>query len=177
MAGRARYNRRVPSTPSPFRFVVSDLLRDPGRRRRELVEASVRWGVQLSTIDPAEPLTAELVLEGVGGGIFVTGRAAATVVHTCHRCTVTWSEPVEVEVAELLGRGGDTDYSLEGEAADTEPMLRDALMLAFPLSPTCRPDCRGLCASCGADLNTGACPGHDEDPQSPFAALRDILEP
>jgi uncharacterized protein len=24
--------------------------------------------------------------------------------------------------------------------------------------PLCRPDCRGLCASCGADLNDGPCP-------------------
>jgi uncharacterized protein len=24
--------------------------------------------------------------------------------------------------------------------------------------PLCRPDCRGLCTRCGADLNEGPCP-------------------
>jgi uncharacterized protein len=26
------------------------------------------------------------------------------------------------------------------------------------MAPLCRPDCRGLCAQCGADLNQGPCP-------------------
>ncbi len=167
----------MPANQSPFRIGVSDLLRHPGRRRREPLAASVSWGVELSAVDPTVPLNGELTLDGVGGGVYVAGRLQATVVHTCHRCTMQWSEEITIEVGELIARDDDTDYRLDGEIADTEPMLRDALVLALPLSPTCRSDCLGLCASCGADLNTGACPGHDEDPESPFAALRDILEP
>jgi uncharacterized protein len=37
------------------------------------------------------------------------------------------------------------------------PLVRDALLLELPLAPLCRPDCRGLCARCGADLNAGPC--------------------
>jgi uncharacterized protein len=167
----------VPAAQSPFRFGVSDLLHHPGRRRLERLEAPVSWGVELSSVDPGVPLTGELALDGVGASVYVTGRFGGTVVHTCHRCTTQWSEDITIEIGELIGKDDDTDYRLDGEVADTEPVLRDALMLALPLSPICRPDCLGLCASCGADLNTGACPGHDEDPESPFAALRDILEP
>ena len=29
--------------------------------------------------------------------------------------------------------------------------------LNIPMKPLCRPDCKGLCAQCGADLNLGAC--------------------
>jgi uncharacterized protein len=36
-------------------------------------------------------------------------------------------------------------------------MLRDATGLALPLNPLCRTDCAGLCATCGKDLNDGAC--------------------
>jgi len=39
----------------------------------------------------------------------------------------------------------------------------DAVLLAVPLRPLCREGCLGLCAACGADLNTGACPGHDDE--------------
>ena len=167
----------MPPPHSPFRFVVSDLLREPGRRRVEHVDASVTWGVELSRADPERPVTAELLLEGVSGGIYVTGSVGASVDHTCHRCTRTWSETVEFDVGELIGAQGDNDYELDGEIADTEVLLRDTLLLALPLAPTCSPDCLGLCALCGADLNTGACPGHDEEPESPFASLRDMLEP
>lgn len=162
---------------SPFQFVVSDLRRRPGERRVERLSAPVDWGVELSRLDPSSPLEADLLLEGASGGVYVTGTVRAVAVHTCHRCTTTWREPVEVDLAEMLEDGEDADYPLGGDVADLEPAVRDAVVLALPLVPTCRDDCMGLCATCGADLNTGACPGHDDESSSPFAGLRELLEP
>ena len=79
-------------------------------------------------------------------------------------------------VNELVG-GEDPEYPLDQDVADLEPVLRDAVLLTFPLLPLCDPECRGLCATCGADLNTGACPGHEEMTESPFTVLRGLLEP
>jgi len=120
-------------------------------------------------------VSAELTLEGTSGGVFAKGRAEAVVRYTCNRCLVEWCESVAVNVAELLGDDGD--YPLDGVEVDLEAPLRDAVVLALPLLPLCRPDCRGLCTTCGADLNTGSCPGHDDEPASPFAVLRHLLEP
>jgi uncharacterized protein len=97
--------------------------------------------------------------------------------HACHRCNATWQETIEVPLGEMIESSRDADYPLDGEVADLEIPVRDAVVLALPLLPTCRPDCLGLCGRCGADLNTGACPGHDEDSSSPFAGLRELLEP
>ena len=162
---------------SPFQFVVSDLVRRPGERRAETVAAPVDWAVELSRLDPAEPLEASVMLEGASGGVYVTGTVSALARHTCHRCTTEWTEPVEVAIAEMIESGDDADYPLDGDVADLEAPIRDTVLLALPLVPTCRPDCLGLCATCGADLNTGACPGHDDESSSPFAGLRELLEP
>jgi len=40
---------------------------------------------------------------------------------------------------------------------DTEGPLREQLQLNVPMKLLCREDCAGLCATCGADLNQGAC--------------------
>ena len=40
---------------------------------------------------------------------------------------------------------------------DLLPLARDAVLLNLPLAPVCRPDCAGLCPTCGADLNEGPC--------------------
>ena len=41
---------------------------------------------------------------------------------------------------------------------DLEPAIRDAISLAEPIAPLCRPDCPGLCRVCGPDL--AADPAH-----------------
>ena len=35
--------------------------------------------------------------------------------------------------------------------------IRQYLLLAEPIQPLCRPDCAGLCAECGANLNENPC--------------------
>jgi uncharacterized protein len=126
-------------------------------------------------VDTKTPLVADLTLEGTSGGVYAKGRVEAVVRYTCTRCLSEWSETVSVDIAEIIG--GDGDYPLDGDEVDLEAPLRDAVVLALPLLPLCRADCLGLCSTCGADLNTGSCPGHDDEPESPFAALRHLLEP
>ena len=36
-------------------------------------------------------------------------------------------------------------------------MLREQFYLALPMQPLCRPDCQGLCPSCGIDRNVDTC--------------------
>lgn len=160
---------------SPFRVPVADLLAEPGHRREVVIDTEVGWGLELSRVGP--PLQAGLLLESASGGLVVRGRVDTSVTHTCHRCLVEWSEALPVDLLEVLGTGEDDDgYPIIGDVADLEPPVRDAVLLAVSLSPTCRDDCRGLCAVCGADLNTAPCAGHDEEPDSPFASLRGLLD-
>lgn len=38
-----------------------------------------------------------------------------------------------------------------------EEIAREQVLIGLPMKPLCREDCRGLCPSCGTDLNTGTC--------------------
>jgi uncharacterized protein len=170
------YHPRMSPGTSPFRFPVSDLLADPSTRRPVMVETSVDWAVGTTVVGP--DITAELTLEGGGGGILVRGSVATEARMTCHRCLTEWDEPIRLTVMEVLGVTDDPDgYPLDGDVADLEDVLRDAVLLEVPLAPTCGPDCLGLCTVCGGDLNTGSCAGHEEEIDSPFAVLRELLEP
>lgn len=44
-----------------------------------------------------------------------------------------------------------------GDELELIPIIHDAIHLAVPIAPCCREDCRGLCPTCGADLNQGPC--------------------
>jgi uncharacterized protein len=64
-------------------------------------------------------------------------------------------------------------YHLDGDLLDLEPALRDAVVLALPMSPLCREDCPGLCVKCGVPL-ADAGPGHrhEDAPDPRWAGLK-----
>jgi uncharacterized protein len=152
---------------------VAELLGRPGQSRD--IDLRVRLeavGVSLARLDEP-PVEARLTAHGVFEGILVTGRVHARGSFECARCLRPFAAPLSVEVCELfLAPGheapeGEEVYAVVGTEIDLEPMLVDALTLSLPLKPLCDPDCKGLCASCGADLNQGSCDcaTHDVDPR------------
>jgi uncharacterized protein len=70
----------------------------------------------------------------------------------------------------------DTDVvAMNGPLLDLRPAFRDATVLALPLSPTCRPDCPGLCPHCGVALAGN--PDHSHERSDPrLAALEQLRE-
>jgi len=163
----------------PFIADIVALRRHQGYREQLRIRAPLP-GLQVSAsrVPPGEPLELELTLEAVEGGVVAKGTAVAPWVGECRRCLVPVAGVAEAVVEELFvsePEEGET-YPIHGDHIDLEPLAREAIVLALPLAPVCRPDCAGLCSSCGADLNAGecACPRGETDPR--WAAL-DALRP
>jgi uncharacterized protein len=64
--------------------------------------------------------------------------------------------PSAEEDVELLDEDLDTAYYRD-HVLDLAEMLREQFYLALPMQPLCRPDCQGLCPSCGIDRNVETC--------------------
>jgi uncharacterized protein len=59
---------------------------------------------------------------------------------------------------------------------DLNEAVRQYREVSLLMKPLCRPDCRGLCPVCGADLNVGPC-GHETAPaDSRWAGLAALKE-
>ena len=49
-------------------------------------------------------------------------------------------------------------YDIKGlDSVTIDQDVREEIMLDHPIRVLCKPDCRGLCAFCGANLNDGPC--------------------
>ena len=57
---------------------------------------------------------------------------------------------------------------------DLEPLAREVIQLAAPIAALCRPDCKGLCPECGADLNAGPHEHGEESIDPRLAKLREF---
>jgi uncharacterized protein len=158
---------------------VRDLLERPGAARTVHVGEAVP-GLHTELADAPEdtPIQGDLTLESVLEGIYVHGHIAGRYVMRCARCLKEFDQIFDVAMDEMYVRepGPEDDYVLAPDLTlDPEPMVRDAVVLEMPFSPLCRPDCLGLCATCGGDRNLGECPGHEEaDPR--WAGLEGLAE-
>jgi len=122
--------------------------------------------------------------ESGGGGVHVTGKVSATLHARCRRCLVLQSNRLESAID--IRFEPDIDpwdeapglYLLDNrlERLDLLPALREELLLALPSYPLCRPECRGLCAVCGTDLNAGTCDCRIETTDPRWEALREVTD-
>jgi uncharacterized protein len=137
------------------------------------------------------PVEGEIHLSRTGRSVLARGHFRTAFVEPCSRCLVDTSAPVEVGFEEEalpsidIDSGLPIDTSEEPDALrlddhhelDLTETVREAISLAEPLVPLCRPDCRGLCLECGADLNAAPTHHHDDDAIDPrLAALADLRD-
>lgn len=119
-------------------------------------------GLELHLAAPVE--VSGTLAEAAGGSYRWRGELATRAVVECRRCLA----PVEVAVhapvdlmfsadPDLLEDPSVYDLPADAVAVDVTPAVREELVLQVPAFPLCRPDCKGLCPACGADLNAGPC--------------------
>lgn len=131
----------------------------------------------------AKPLEVDLAAKDVGDGVLVRGTLRGAVKLECRRCL----QPVEHEIDEHVdlffappmegaedGDDGEVYPLPRGDELDLTDAVREQVVLAAPEFALCSEACRGLCPTCGADLNQGACDCVPERPASPWDALKDV---
>jgi uncharacterized protein len=163
---------------------VRELLQQPGAHKHVVLRAALPdLATPVAVVPAGSPVTVDVEIESVVEGLLVTGTVRATVTLRCVRCLRDVEQDIEADVRELftlVSRDDEEDdegYVLPpGDRLPLDTMARDALVLAFPAFPLCRPDCAGLCPVCGVDRNTVDC-GHGDagatDPRwAALAALR-----
>jgi uncharacterized protein len=62
----------------------------------------------------------------------------------------------------------------EGEKINLHEAVQEQVVMAFPIRALCSETCRGLCAQCGADLNTGDCGCAPQTTDDRFASLKKL---
>lgn len=115
---------------------------------------------------PADDIRVTGRLSAAGSGrVYFSGHLEGTAAGECRRCLVDVTVPVTDDVHLIFAEEGDEEaddpdvYRIDPRAPelDLRPAIREQWLLAAPAFVQCREDCKGLCPTCGTDLNTGAC--------------------
>jgi len=142
-------------------------------------------------LDLAEPVAGTITVTNTGQLLLVRGKMTATARVECARCGEAVECAVDAPIEEEfsirgpegapVGPGDTIDVEEPAAAAfadnmlDLTELLRQQLLLSLPLSPLCRPDCKGICPDCGKNLNEGPCGCAEAPAESPFAVLESLI--
>jgi uncharacterized protein len=150
---------------------VAQLLKEPIGSSR-----SYRIDESLDT-DDINSVKGEVTLIRTNRGLMAKGEITASVTGSCSRCLKAIDYEVNYDfeeeclpnasASEALSLPDQTDNITidESQILDLSEVIRQYTLLTVPAKPLCRPDCAGICPSCGHDPNQGPCqcPSHAYD--------------
>ncbi len=143
------------------------------------------------------PLRAEFNLLPVQGGCLVRGKLTGHVTQNCDLCAEQAATLIDHDIDNFEAIPGEA-IPFENEDDDKNEDFADALMdsdsrivvensmpmldlallcweefmLSLPMRPLCQEKCKGLCPSCGVNLNENSCTCTQEEGDPRLAALR-----
>ncbi len=121
--------------------------------------------------------------------VYMAGQANVDVRFTCDRCGEEFLHQLKTEYYYIFKQGVDDHLHLiEVECSevdcqtihlkepviDVSEILREQILLSVPERRVCEDDCKGLCPTCGTDLNQSRCKCSKDIPDSPFAVLKQL---
>lgn len=130
----------------------------------------------------SEPVLAQGVVRNTAGVLMMKGNVTTTIHGICDRCAADFDRDIDfpldvVLVTELADEDNEDEwvFPLEGDCADLDDIVRTVFVLNLDSKLLCDEDCKGLCPTCGKNLNDGPCSCQKElDPR--FAALKQLLK-
>ena len=129
-----------------------------------------------------EPVMCRGQVRNTAGVLVLTGTLSTVLHGVCDRCAAPFERTVEFPVEAVLVRELQNEdeadqwtFLLDGDKADLEEIMTTAFVLSMDSKLLCREDCKGICPSCGKNLNEGPC-GCVPEPDPRFAALRQLLK-
>ncbi len=118
------------------------------------------------------PIRIDARVEKIKHEVRITGRIATHIQMVCSRCLLSHLERLDEEFEVLYLPGVAEKKHLEeveleeedlnisyyhGDSISLTDLVREQLLLMLPVKPLCKENCKGLCPSCGKDLNEGDC--------------------
>jgi uncharacterized protein len=128
-----------------------------------------------------EKVPAELTVTRASTGTVFQLRFRVRLHGPCYRCLADAVIERYLDVREYQATNPDgaeeltTPYVID-DRLDLSQWARDSLVLSLPTQILCRPDCAGLCPTCGKDLNREPHEHAETEPDPRWAVLAELRD-
>ncbi len=105
--------------------------------------------------------------------LLVNGSVDLEILVPCARCLKPTGSSLTIRF-EIEQDLNEKEY-IDGYNLDVDQLVHDEALLVWPESVLCREDCKGLCSTCGQNLNDGSCDCERTDLDPRMAKILDIF--
>ena len=168
-------------------YNVAQLLKEPvGSTREYLLDQTLPPGDRESYISTQGRLS----LMRTDRGIWLDAQLDARVWAACSRCLSMYPCPVGIVMEEeffptvdvntgqslLVPERTEGSFTIDRlHVLDLTEAVRQHIITNQPMKPLCRPDCLGICSTCGANRNEDPCSCEEEPADPRWAPLKQLL--
>ncbi len=115
------------------------------------------------------PAQVDLVVTKLGEDVIARGEAGVRLKCQCDRCLTEFTQDIFAEdIVAVVDKAPDV--------LDLTEWVREDILINFPRLYLCTPGCKGLCLTCGRNLNDGSCDCHSPIQSGPLAAALEGLK-
>ncbi|MEO7649226.1 MAG: DUF177 domain-containing protein [Bryobacteraceae bacterium] len=145
--------------------------------------------VDIRQVGPLHAEGSAEMLENTGGQVRVTGRYSVMMEAECDRClaparcslneTVDLfyqpaSQAAEAAEEDEIDEGAVEIAFYEGLGMELADVLKEQILLALPMQRVCKTECKGICATCGANRNESDCQCYLKPAEDRWKALKNL---
>ena len=140
------------------------------------------------------PLEVKLHVYPAGDMLEVAGEFRTELEVDCYRCLSKFSMDLEGSFEMSLAKdlpsvededGAEIELSademgltlVDEKSIDLKLLVAEQILLAYPYRALCAENCKGVCATCGTDLNLQSCHCRQDNPLNKFTLLKDLKIP
>lgn len=133
-----------------------------------------------------EPVEVTVRLEKTPRQIVLRSSIEASGTFSCDRCLAQFRQAVSCRYSVVYIDNEEEAQRFPPEEVrvvnpdvtviDLSADVREMVSISVPLKLVCREECRGLCSSCGTDLNSASCECTTENANRPWQGLEKLLK-
>ncbi len=129
------------------------------------------------------PVSLSGTLVNIGGSLELSATARTVLECACDRCLEGFEKSIDCSFEEVLKKE-DTSHEdqnpdaiyFQGSSVELDEIVLNNIILSLPIKSLCSETCKGLCPTCGQNLNNGECSCDNRVTDPRFDALDKFFE-
>lgn len=128
-----------------------------------------------------QPVHVQGKIRNLDGTLYLEGEADILIERICDRCLSSYKQPLRIRIEENFypeyKKIDDIDFfkTYNRNQLVLDQTVHDGVLLNIHINSICKEDCRGICPTCGKDLNEGSCSCETETTDPRMEILKNLI--